>query len=90
MIAEDPNLSIFSKNYQGEKTFEDLHEALMNCDMHIWQHDYYSMQDSVVGYYVSPNQRYRCYCNGFMRIFRLEISETVLNLPYNPQFIPKL
>ena len=65
-------------------------EALRECDVMINGHDYNSMHESVTGYYINPIQRYRIFLTGPLHIFRIEVSDSVLNLQFDSNFIPKL
>ena len=54
---------------------EEVVNSIETVQLQVWMHDAKSMQESVTGYYVSENQRYRAFTyGGFMRIFRIEIS----------------
>ena len=48
-------MQLLSKNYRGEKTHEAMSEVLKNCEMMVWNHDFYAMKESVVGYHVGVN-----------------------------------
>ena len=79
-IRENPHLAVFSKAYDGKRTHEDICKALKACTMHLYFHDFKSIQSSVMGYTIGKNQRQRGYmAQGVMRIFRLEVSKSVLH-----------
>lgn len=92
-IAKDPALAVLSKDYKGVKTHENVEGALRACNVDLWNHDFMSMQDTVCGYVIKKNQRYRLFTQGHgFNVFRIEISEEVLNLRFDPTMFgnPKL
>ena len=36
LIAQNPALSVFSRNYKGEKSHETMAKALKECDLQVW------------------------------------------------------
>jgi len=36
LIAQNPALSVFSKNYTGVKNHETMAKALKECDLQVW------------------------------------------------------
>ena len=76
-IDQTPELSIFSRDFKGDKTPQLMHEALQKCELLLWPKDNRSLQETVIGYPSKRSHRLRFYANNF-KIFRLEMSRDLL------------
>lgn len=83
-IAKDPDLAVLSTGFRGVKSYANVETALRKCNVDLWNHDFMSMQDTVSGYAIKKNQRFRLFTMGHgFTVFRIEMSEEVLNLTFD-------